>query len=550
MRARSLLTVFILGIAIIGLICPMAWAAPEKLAEKQVLKIAFDAGDAKNLDPHRATTTVDRSTVDPIFNGLVRYPHGNQVKAEPDLAEKWEVSEDGKTWTFKLRKGIMFHPFPKQPEGYELTANDVVFSLERAANPDTSSYAGEYTGITFLAKDPYTVEIGIQQPISEPLFLAKFANYAGGFIVSQKAILEMGEEWFKTHPVGTGPFMFESYEPRQETTLAGNRKYFRGPPVLERVVIKYMPNVASREFGLRTGEIHIIEGLNESKWVEKIGTFPDVSVTAFGPCETQMLHFNMANEVFKDIRVRKAVSYAINRAEVAAFMGESLAVPIYSAAMAPPAPGALTKKEAEIAEVVYENNIEKAKALLKEAGKSDLSFEVIISELATSYRKPLVALQAQVKKAGIDMKLKVVDHSSFHSLIRKDASPLVYYACWRPNADVFLTRFYHSASEVVKGAKPDTNFSHYGAVDASGDGNVDSIDALIEKARFELDGEKQAAIWKEAQIELLKNVALVPMIRLKYAFPMKSYVDLGHPLEFSWQTYSPQVTEATRILAH
>lgn len=548
MSIRTLLTGMILGFAVIGLIYPMVGA--QELAKEQVLKIAFDAGDAKNLDPHRATTTVDRSTMDPIFNGLVRYPHGNQVDVEPDLAETWETSSDGKTWTFKLRKGVMFHPFPKQPDGYELTSDDVVYSLQRAADPDFSSYAGEYTGVTFKAVDPYTVAIGIEQPISATLFLAKFANYAGGFIVSKKAIEEMGKAWVQTHPVGTGPFMFASYEPRQETTLAANPKYFRGAPVLENLVIKYLPNVASREFGLRTGELHIIEGLNESKWVEKISTFPEVSVTAFGPCETQMLHFNMANEVFKDIRVRKALSYAINRSEVAAFMGESLAVPIYSAAMAPPAPGALTKEEAEAAGVVYENDIEKSKALLKEAGKSDLSFEVIISELATSYRKPLVALQAQVKKAGIDMQLKVVDHSSFHSLIRKDASPLVYYACWRPNSDVFLTRFYHSTSEVVKGSKPDTNFSHYGAVDAAGTGHVDSIDALIEKARFELDGDRQAAIWKEAQIELLKNVALVPMIRLKYAFPMKSYVDLGHPLEFSWQTYSPQITEKTRILAH
>jgi peptide/nickel transport system substrate-binding protein len=217
--------------------------------------------------------------------------------------------------------------------------------------------------------------------------------------------------------------------------------------------------------------------------------------------------------------------------------------------MAPPAQGALTKEEADAAGVVYEGDPAKAKALLKEAGKTNLSFEVIISELATSYRKPMVGLQAQLKKSGIDMKLKVVDHSSFHSLIRKDASPLVYYACWRPNCDVFLTRFYHSASEVVKGKKPDTGFSHYGAVDADGDGKIDSIDDLIEKARYELDSEKQTELWKQAQIELLKNVAVVPMIRLKYAFPMKSYVDIGHPLDFSWQTYSPQITEKTRILA-
>ena len=547
MKKKVQVTGMIILFALVVLVCPSAMA--ENLANKQVLNIAFDAGDAKNLDPHRATTTVDRSTVDPMFNGLVRYPPGNQVEVEPDLAESWEKSDDGKTWTFHLRKGVYFHPFPKQPDGYELTSEDIVYSLQRAANPDHSSYAGEYTGVGFKAVDPYTVQITVEQPISAPLFLAKFANYAGGFIVSKKAIEEMGNDWFTTHPIGTGPFMFESYDPRQETVLKANPKYFRGKPILEKAVIKYMPNVSSREFGLRTGELHIIEGLNEAKWVDKISTFPEVSVKTFGPCETQMLHFNMANEIFKDIRVRKAVSYAINRSEVAAFMGESLAVPIYSAAMAPPAQGALTKKEAEAAGVVYEGDVAKAKALLKEAGKSDLSFEVIISELATSYRKPMVGLQAQLKKSGIDMKLKVVDHSSFHSLIRQDASPLVYYACWRPNCDVFLTRFYHSASEVVKGKKPDTGFSHYGAVDADGDGKIDSIDDLIEKARYELDSAKQTALWKQAQVELLKNVAVVPMIRLKYAFPMKSYVDIGHPLDFSWQTYSPQITEKTRILA-
>jgi peptide/nickel transport system substrate-binding protein len=547
MKKKVQVTGMIVLFTLVVLVCPSAMA--ENLAKKQVLNIAFDAGDAKNLDPHRATTTVDRSTVDPMFNGLVRYPPGNQVEVEPDLAESWEKSDDGKTWTFHLRKGVYFHPFPKQPDGYELTSEDIVYSLQRAANPDHSSYAGEYTGVGFKAVDPYTVQITVEQPISAPLFLAKFANYAGGFIVSKKAIEEMGNDWFTTHPIGTGPFMFESYDPRQETVLKANPKYFRGKPILEKAVIKYMPNVSSREFGLRTGELHVIEGLNEAKWVDKISTFPEVSVKTFGPCETQMLHFNMANEVFKDIRVRKAVSYAINRSEVAAFMGESLAVPIYSAAMAPPAQGALTKEEAEAAGVVYEGDAAKAKALLKEAGKSDLSFEVIISELATSYRKPMVGLQAQLKKSGIDMKLKVVDHSSFHSLIRKDASPLVYYACWRPNCDVFLTRFYHSASEVVKGKKPDTGFSHYGAVDADGDGKIDSIDDLIEKARYELDSAKQTELWKQAQIELLKNVAVVPMIRLKYAFPMKSYVDIGHPLDFSWQTYSPQITEKTRILA-
>lgn len=542
---RWLLVVFMVSVLV-----PAAVSAAN-LAKQQNLKIAFDAADAKSLDPHRATTTVDRSTVDPIFNGLVRYPPGDQVNVEPDLAESWDVSSDLKTWTFHLRKGVYFHPFPGATSGYELTSEDVVYSLNRAADPDHSSYAGEYSGIRVKAPDASTVQITTENAISEPLFLAKFANYAGGFIVSKKAIEAQGDDWFKTHPVGTGPFMFASYEPQQKTVLKRNDKYFREKPILDQVEILYMPNVSSREFGLRTGEIHIIEGMNEAKWVDKVATFPDVRVQAFGPCEVQYLHFNMSKKPFDDLRVRKAFAYAVSRSQVAAFMGESLAVPIYSGALAPPAPGALTKAEVEKAGVVYDDDVAKAKALLKEAGMPDgFTTEAIISELATSYRKPMVAIQAQVKRAGIDMKLKVVDHPSFHTLIRKDASPLVYYACWRPNVDVFLTRFFHSNSVVVTGKKPDTNFSHYGAVDANGDGQIDSIDSLIEAARWELNKDKQEALWEKAQIQILKDVAAIPIIRLKYVFPMKSYVELGHPLEFSWQTYSPQITEKTAILAH
>jgi len=448
--------------------------ATEKLAENQVLNIAFDSGDLQTLDPHRAATTVDRSTVDPIFNGLVRYTPGNQVKAEPDLAESWEASEGNKVWTFQLRKGVFFHPFPGSPQGYELTSEDVVYSFNRAANPETSSYAGEYSGTKFEAEGPYKVKITLEKPMSETLFLAKVANYAGGFIVPKKAIEEKGNDWFKLNPVGTGPFMFKSYEPRQKVVLTANDKYFRGKPYLREVVIRYMPSVSSRELGLQSGELQIIEGLKEDKWLEKVASFPDVVIEPFGPCETQVLFFNMASEPFKDIRIRKAFSYAVNREEVAAFMGKGLAIPIYSPTLAPPAPGALTKEEVQAAGVLYENNIAEAKKLLDQAKfEKGLKFEVIISEMESSYKKPMIAIQAQARKAGIDMQLKVVDHSAFHGLIRKDASPIVYYACWRPDVDVYLTRFFHSDSVIVDGKNPDTNFSHYGAVDASGDGKID-----------------------------------------------------------------------------
>jgi peptide/nickel transport system substrate-binding protein len=538
-----------LSILIAGLLVGLAGAAD--LAKEQVLNIAFDAGDLKSLDPQKAAATADRAIVDMMFNGLVRYPPGNQVKLEPDIAESWTMSPDKKVWTFKLRKGVFFHPYPGNSNGYELTSEDVLFSLKRAANKDTSAYAGEYSGFSFEAVDPQTVKITIDKPISDPLFLAKFSNYAGGFIVCKKAIETKGEDWFKTNPVGTGPFKFDSYEPRQKVVMAANPKYFRGAPVLKKVTARFMPDVSSREFGLQTGELDIIEGLKEDKWIEKVSTFKDVKAPTFGPCETQMLFFNMSKPPFNDLRVRKAFSYALSRDIIANFMGKSLAVPIYSPALATPAPGALTKDEALKAGVVYDNNVEQAKKLLAEAGfPNGIKTEAIVSEMSSSYQKPMVAIQALVRKAGIDMQVKIVDHASFHSQIRENASPIVYYAAWRPNVDVYLSQFFHSDSVVVKGKKPITNFSNYGLVDANGDGKTDSVDHLIEQARWELNAQKQEALWKEAQIQILKDAVAVPIIRLKYTFPQKSYVDLGYPLDWSWQTYSPQITEKTKILAH
>jgi peptide/nickel transport system substrate-binding protein len=541
--------VALLSILIAGLLVGLAGAAD--LAKEQVLNIAFDAGDLKSLDPQKAAATADRAIVDMMFNGLVRYPPGNQVKLEPDIAESWTMSPDKKVWTFKLRKGVFFHPYPGNSNGYELTSEDVLFSLKRAANKDTSAYAGEYSGFSFEAVDPQTVKITIDKPISDPLFLAKFSNYAGGFIVCKKAIETKGEDWFKTNPVGTGPFKFDSYEPRQKVVMAANPKYFRGAPVLKKVNARFMPDVSSREFGLQTGELDIIEGLKEDKWIEKVSTFKDVKAPTFGPCETQMLFFNMSKPPFNDLRVRKAFSYALSRDIIANFMGKSLAVPIYSPALAPPALGALTKEEALKAGVVYDNNVEQAKKLLAEAGfPNGIKTEAIVSEMSSSYQKPMVAIQALVRKAGIDMQVKIVDHASFHSQIRENASPIVYYAAWRPNVDVYLSQFFHSDSVVVKGKKPITNFSNYGLVDANGDGKTDSVDQLIEQARWELNAQKQEALWKEAQIQILKDAVAVPIIRLKYTFPQKSYVDLGYPLDWSWQTYSPQITEKTKILAH
>ncbi len=520
-----------------------------ELADRQDLRIAFDSGDARTLDPHFATTTMDRSIVNPMFNGLVRYPPNNQVGFEPDIAVDWEVSDDGLTWTFYLREGVYFHPFPGYPEGYELTADDVVYSLLRASDSERSGFHAAYRGLEFEKVDTYTVSISLERPMSETLFLAKVANNEGGFVVPKIALEEQGDEWFSTNPVGTGPFKFSSYTPLDSVVMVRNDQYFRGAPILDSVTYVFMPPVASREFGLRTGELDIIEGLKEEIWREQMEALPGVSAPTFGPCEVQQVHFNIGHEPVTDLRVRQAVAYAIDRAAIAAFMG--MGQPIYSPALADPAPGALSLETARARGVAYETDRDKTRSLLADAGlPGGFSTEVIISEMASSYLKPMEIIQDQLREVGIDLRLRVVEHATFHALIRDDASPIVYYASWRPDVDVFFTQFYHSRAAVTYGESPITNFSHYGRLDASGDGEVDSIDDLIEQARWELDAEIQEALWKDAQVQLLEHMAAFPVIRLEYTFPMWDYVDLGYPLKWVWTQYSPQITEKTRILAH
>jgi peptide/nickel transport system substrate-binding protein len=123
-----------------------------------------------------------------------------------------------------------------------------------------------------------------------------------------------------------------------------------------------------------------------------------------------------------------------------------------------------------------------------------------------------------------------------HRRIRKEPKALVIYVAWRPNADAYLSRFFHSTAIVVSGASPDTNFSHY-----------DKIDGLIEAARLAVDPAKQVGLWNQAQIKILHDVAAYPIMYTKQCYARRDIVDYGHPLDATMALY-PQFTERTRLL--
>ena len=493
------------------------------VAQEKVVREALKASDIRSLDPHYGTTTIDYACIAPMFNALVRFKPAdiNPEKIEPDLAERWERSKDGLVWTFYLRKGVKFH------KGYgELTAEDVKFSLEKAANKATSGFAADYSALAKVdAVDKYTVRLTFKSAI--PSVLGILTDYHGGYIVSKKAVEEKGDK-FKFDPIGTGPFMLKEYVPKEKVVEVRHPDFFRGKPKLDQVEFWFMPDASSREMAFRKGEIDIVEGEREQAWVKKMRDVPGTAIEIFGPGEMLILNFNMSKKPLDDIRVRRAICHAINLDELMKFLGPDVTTKLVSVVPMDYLGG--TDKVPK-----YAFNPEMAKKLIAEAGYAKgLDLSMVITEMS-DYRRPMEQVQEQLRRVGINLKMDVITHTAYHEQIRKDVNPLVLYVFARfPTADAPLTQFFYSKS-IVGTPTAITNFSHY-----------NKIDDLIDKAKVEIDVKKQKELWAEAQRKILEDAAALPLCISKFVFSRKVYVDLGYQL-VSTLNLSPPITWTTDI---
>ena len=443
-------------------------------------------------------------------------------KIEPDLAERWTSSPDGKVWTFYLRKGVQFH------HGFgEMTAEDVVYSLQKAANKQTSRWHTGYTSFDKVeAVNPYTVRITLKDNV--PSLLGLVLNFHGGMVLSKKACQKYGDK-LKLNPVGTGPFYFAEYVPKQRTVLKANPKFFRGKPKIDEIVYRFVPVDQGREMAFLKGELDMIEGSKQEWWVQKMKGEKGVIVDALPPGELTVVHFNMTRKPLDNHKVRMALAYALKRKDFRETYGMSITADAVS-----PIPAGYLGFTGDVEK--YEFNLAKAKALLKEAGYPN-GFD--LGKMVTSpiYLNSAELLQGQLGKIGVKVQIQMVDHPTMHKMIRKDANPLVPYGCARfPVADEMLTQFYHSKSIIGKPTGI-TNFSHYGEV-------IPGVDDLLDKARVEPDVEKQKALWEQAQKKIMTDVPAYPLRITFVLLCRKKNIDLGYDLKQNI-TLHYQLTEKT-----
>ncbi len=259
--------------------------------------------DPPTLDPAQITDTTSHSVASEIFNGLVTYDENLQIA--PDLAERWEISPDKRTYTFYLKKGVKFH------NGRECTAHDFRYTFERVLSPATRSprtgfidrlqgakaymqgQADHVKGISVI--DDHTLQLTLEQPFN--LFL-HLLTYSSNYVVPKEVTEKYGKD-FTSHPVGTGPFRFVSWKHDDQLVLEANEAYFKGRPYLDRIQYRILPEEVTRleEFkagnlehsDIATGQFANVK--NDPKLSKLIVSYPNLG--------TYSLRFNMEKASFK-----------------------------------------------------------------------------------------------------------------------------------------------------------------------------------------------------------------------------------------------------------
>src|SRR3990172_1215140 len=265
--------------------------------------ISAKTTEATGLDP-QLVTSLSRTRISPLtYNQLVRFD--TEMNPVPELAESWQVSPDGLTWTFKLRQGVKFH------DGQELTSADVKFSFDRLQEKNSPGKAD------FVAVDKiepvgrYAVKFVTKEP-----FAALLASLAGfwGYIVNESGVKKHGD--LIKAAVGTGPFILQDWKVEQQTVLKRNPNYFKKDrPYVDEVILRIIPDEANIVAALRTGQIHhaFIEDNKNFNLLkdEKILTAYRGSRLGY-----DFLNISANRGPLKDVRVRQAISWAVDRTQV------------------------------------------------------------------------------------------------------------------------------------------------------------------------------------------------------------------------------------------
>jgi len=467
--------------------------------------------DLSVVNPLVKTSSMDRRIRGLMFQPLLGIDLKGNI--QPNLATEWKISAGGRLYTFTLRKGVRFH------NGQEMTAEDVKFTMDYTMNPKNGAF-----GLSRLALvervdvvDRYTLNVYLKQP-SVP-FLSSLTDIKA-FSVVPRGSLPEGVKSLPEFPPGTGPFKFVEWQPNQRIVLGRHDDYWGRKASVDTVVLRPVQDDTVRFVALQTGDVDLIEN-TPFTWAKQIadGKIKGIKFAMADFGNYYRIEFNVAAPPFDNRKLRQAVAHAINREEIlrAAYFGFGI-----------PTEQNYPKGHAWYHEGVPapKYDLEKARALLKEAGYRGQTIEILLDQEVETHVAS-VMLQAQLKKIGMNIKLSVMDYGAFTSRERGGKFAFTYAGGGSPKSDPSDTYGPQLRCE------PDLNKRI-----ANTSGYCDKeMDTLLEKAQTELDPVKRKDLFKRIETKIAEDLPILHMGSTPDFLTFRDYVKgfiPDHDGSFEW----------------
>lgn len=480
------------GIIIFSLICFLFTGCGREKRDFTGDTIIFASiGEPSYLNPILASDSASGDINAFVFNGLMKYD--KNLKLMGDLAESWSVSDDGLTITFFLRKGVLWH------DGKPFTARDVIFTYGRLVNPEIlTPFSSDFKRVEEIkTPDDYTVIVKYKEPFAPAL-------ESWGIGIIPEHIFEKGD--FNTHPankkpIGTGPYKFIKWNAADKLILEKNENYFEEMGNISRIVYRIIPDESVQFLELKRQMIDRMgltpyqfefqtDGEVFKKYYRKF-RYPSFTYTYLG--------FNLKNPLFREKEIRQAIAYAIDKKAIIKAVLLGYGVPV--SAPYPPTSWAYNKN---VKKIKY--NLQKARKILEENGWVDtdgdgirekdglkFSFTIMTNQGNKMREECVTIIQAQLKKAGIEVKIRILEWASF---IHQYIDPRNFEAIllgWSLSRDPDQFSIWHSSERREGGY----NFVSY---------SNSEVDELLEKGRSTFDVTKRKKIYFRLQDVLADDV--------------------------------------------
>jgi len=509
LQLRSLRNVFLILLFVLTLSATApnsasAWQMDVPLDQALVLA-GGESTNPRSFDPATTLSGGDKR----VFSGLVSFDPS--LKLTPDLAEKWEVSPDGTAYTFYLRQNAKFH------DGRPVTAQDVVYSWERAASPALASntvltYLGDILGVKEVNEgkadhisglkiiDDHTLQVTIDAP--KPYFLLKL-TFATAFILD-KANVESSEEWYRT-PNGTGPYKLIEWTRFERKVYESNQDFYLGAPSIPYIVVKLYAGEGQRLY--ESGEIDITGIYSVERFTDPTEPLHNELLTGVDLC-TGYIVFDTTRPPFDDVNVRKAFSMAFDRQKYIDIVTNGHALPA-NGLYPPGLPGF------NIALKGLPYDPAQARQLLAQSkyGGPDGLPPIVFSNIGTgSSVSGNVAALAEMweQNLGVTITVENLEPNYYYDQIYSGNHGQLFSGGWcadYPDPENFADVLFHTGSSQNNG----------------GYSNL-QLDALLESARVEQDVSKRIALYQQAEQIIVEDAAaLFTTYSLSYQL-VKPYV--------------------------